>query len=38
MNQEKETPEVLKKEATTTVYPEVAADDEPEVEQAYIIF
>lgn len=34
MNQEKETPEVLKKEATTTVYPEVVADDEPEVEQA----
>lgn len=34
MNQEKETSEVLKKEATTTVYPEVAADDEPEVEQA----
>ena len=34
MSQEKETPEVLKKEATTTVYPEVAADDEPEVEQA----
>lgn len=38
MSQEKETPEVLKKEATTTVYPEVVADDEPEVEQAYIIF
>ena len=34
MSQEKETPEVLKKEATTTVYPEVVADDEPEVEQA----
>ena len=34
MGQEKETPEVLKKEATTTVYPEVVADDEPEVEQA----
>ena len=34
MNQEKETPEVLKKETTTTVYPEVVADDEPEVEQA----
>ena len=34
MNQEKETPEVLKKEATTTVYPEVVADNEPEVEQA----
>lgn len=34
MNQEKETLEVLKKEATTTVYPEVVADDEPEVEQA----
>ncbi len=34
MNQEKETPEVSKKEATTTAYPEVAADDEPEVEQA----
>ena len=34
MSQEKETPEVLEKEATTTVYPEVVADDEPEVEQA----
>lgn len=34
MSQEKETPEVLKKEATTTVYPEIVADDEPEVEQA----
>ena len=34
MSQEKETPEVLKKEATTTVYPEVVADDKPEVEQA----
>ena len=34
MNQEKETLEVLKKEATTTVYPEVVVDDEPEVEQA----
>ena len=34
MSQEKETPEVLKKEATTTVYSEVVADDEPEVEQA----
>lgn len=34
MSQEKETQEVLKKEATTTVYPEVVADDEPEVEQA----
>ena len=34
MSQEKETPEVLKKEATTTVYPEVVADNEPEVEQA----
>lgn len=34
MSQEKETPEVLKKEATNTVYPEVVADDEPEVEQA----
>lgn len=34
MNQEKGTPEVLKKEATTTVYPEAVADDEPEVEQA----
>lgn len=34
MSQEKETLEVLKKEATTTVYPEIVADDEPEVEQA----
>ena len=34
MSQEKETPEVLKKEATTTVYPEIVADDEPEVGQA----
>lgn len=34
MSQEKETLEVLEKEATTTVYPEIVADDEPEVEQA----